>query len=129
MQHKAKEKPISNREIIQRIVCALLALSIFIPVIMLLDTCHSYLYGRDSNDAARWIFILLYGLIALIFGGIGLFAAMCAASHKQYKRFVYQRLHPVGHCLGCDYDLRGSIEGGQSTCPECGKPIAESKGD
>ena len=38
-----------------------------------------------------------------------------------YRR-IRHRTKP-GHCVGCGYNLKGTIEAGRTECPECGKAI------
>lgn len=60
--------------------------------------------------------LLLLAVITLI--NLGLYLRGAVRSYT-----LHVQMTAGSHCMGCDYDLWGSLRGGAQACPECGTPI------
>lgn len=63
-----------------------------------------------------------WALQSPVFYWILLFAIAPLLWHWKYR----ERSHPEHACKACGYDLRGTIEAGHTTCPECGAEFQKS---
>ena len=78
-----------------------------------------YLY---SFDGARGR-VLVYGVFFLTLGfAIGHYTLLRQQETRERRIREYR-------CVSCDYELRGTIEAGNSTCPECGTPLDGAAGE
>ena len=85
---------------------SLLTVLIGVSISIFFHWVHTALSGNPAKSP------LFYGLA---------FTAIAAAP---FITITYMRLRTrgrQGHCINCDYDLRGSID--SETCPECGERI------
>ncbi len=64
-----------------------------------------------------WVFYVFLGLVVL--NGVWI----------NVQQFRLDRLNKTtpARCSNCDYDLCGTIAGGGTNCPECGKTITRSE--
>lgn len=84
-----------------------LFLSVFLIWPALAGAFLAYLFLPTVAAVVVWI-----GATAVL--GFAVYSIACAAGHR--RRVM------AGHCTGCLYDLRGSLE--QDLCPECGAKLA-----
>ena len=124
-----------------------------VPIMYMGDLTTMAAYGlfRRQILSGQVITIMLFYLMKLVLGlAIGVMSVMaicatCCLAALPYlgavillPLSVFSRCYPLFFlqqyggqwkiftdmlCMGCDYDLRGSI--GQSHCPECGEPIPQ----
>jgi hypothetical protein len=106
------------------LACALSALGILLVLIVVfgiefVGTAMDYL-GRRAPG--HWF---LWGNVALIAAYVLCPIFAIIASQALYRRLRW-RLHDIGRCRSCDYNLTGNVSG---ICPECGTPVPEAATD
>jgi hypothetical protein len=75
----------------------------------------------STSIGPYWFFpVALVGAVLLIVGGV---PSLFGIARHIKRRSTRKRRHTMGHCIECDYDLRGTIAARRRSCPECGARI------
>lgn len=74
-----------------------------------------------ASSSPWWI---AYAVLAVTLALTGVYLRGAVINYRHVSRVLGR-----GHCVACDYDLRGTIVGGGWECAECGRAVSSAMAD